>query len=216
MPTERFRNLSAEKQQTIRDAAIREYTRVSFDKVSINRIIKDAGISRGSFYTYFQDKWDLLEYLMDNTRRQIVVKINQEVDETHADYWEMLRIAMRVLLSTCKDETIWKFLINVRKSIGPTELLVSNPGPVCRWFAQPVSEEEALETFHRYTRGRYSLSPPEIFGLFQLAIFAIGYGLVERLSGMSDEDVMKRFEIKIDILKNGIESHQKLDEEKER
>lgn len=59
MPSETFKNLSLEKQQSILTAAKKEFSSVSFHDASINKIIKDAGISRGSFYMYFKDKEDL-------------------------------------------------------------------------------------------------------------------------------------------------------------
>ncbi|MCR5654257.1 MAG: TetR/AcrR family transcriptional regulator [Lachnospiraceae bacterium] len=66
MATERFERLPQEKKDRILRAAIKEFSRVSFDKASINKIIKDAGIPRGSFYQYFQDKQDLQRYLVES------------------------------------------------------------------------------------------------------------------------------------------------------
>ena len=66
MPSERFYRLSEEKRKTICEAAIREFARVTMDKVSINQIIKNADISRGSFYTYFEDKWDIVSYIFED------------------------------------------------------------------------------------------------------------------------------------------------------
>ena len=63
MATERFFKLPAEKQKRILDAAREEFARVPFEEVSINQIIKNAGISRGSFYTYFEDKEDLIDFI---------------------------------------------------------------------------------------------------------------------------------------------------------
>ena len=60
MPSERFRKLKPEKKLRIRNAALREFARTSYESASINQIIKDAGISRGSFYTYFDDRFDLV------------------------------------------------------------------------------------------------------------------------------------------------------------
>ena len=51
MPTERFYRLPEAKKQVIRQAAIKEFVRVPFEKASINQIIQNADISRGSFYT---------------------------------------------------------------------------------------------------------------------------------------------------------------------
>lgn len=64
MPTERFYRLPKMKADTIRRAAIEEFKRVPPEEASINRIIQAAEISRGSFYTYFEDKYDLLKWVI--------------------------------------------------------------------------------------------------------------------------------------------------------
>lgn len=65
MPSATFFNLPEEKRQRLIEVAWDEMTAVSFDKVSINRIIQNANISRGSFYQYFADKADLLHFLLE-------------------------------------------------------------------------------------------------------------------------------------------------------
>ena len=71
MASERFLNLPEEKKQRIIAAAREELSRVPYDALSINRIIKEAGIPRGSFYDYFADKDDLIEYLMGDYCRMM-------------------------------------------------------------------------------------------------------------------------------------------------
>ena len=58
-----FYNLPYEKRKRITDAVIKEFMERPNEKVSINRIIKTAEISRGSFYQYFDDKVDLKEII---------------------------------------------------------------------------------------------------------------------------------------------------------
>ena len=58
-----FYNLPEQKRQRIIDAIVEEFSSSSTEKVSINRIVKAANISRGSFYQYFDDKVDLVEVL---------------------------------------------------------------------------------------------------------------------------------------------------------
>ena len=41
------------------NAIMHELMRVPFSEISINKIIHEANISRGSFYQYFNDKYDL-------------------------------------------------------------------------------------------------------------------------------------------------------------
>ena len=58
-----FYNLPYEKRKRITDAVIKEFMERPNEKVSINRIIKTAEISRGSFYQHFDDKVDLIEII---------------------------------------------------------------------------------------------------------------------------------------------------------
>lgn len=62
---ELFLKLDDEKQKRIVEAGIEEFSRKLFADASINQIIKNAGIARGSFYLYFEDKLDFYCYLMD-------------------------------------------------------------------------------------------------------------------------------------------------------
>jgi len=65
MPKQTFLNLPEEKRQTITNAAIDEFAAFGFEASSINRIVANSGISKGSFYQYFEDKMDVFRYLMD-------------------------------------------------------------------------------------------------------------------------------------------------------
>lgn len=90
MPSERFCRLSAVKKQIIRQAAVREFARVPFEKVSINRIIQTADISRGSFYTYFEDKKDLLRWLFEDSTKNFENRCRASLEQTGGDYFAML------------------------------------------------------------------------------------------------------------------------------
>ncbi len=65
MPKQTFLNLPEEKRQTITNTAIDEFAAFGFEASSINRIVTNSGISKGSFYQYFEDKMDVFRYLMD-------------------------------------------------------------------------------------------------------------------------------------------------------
>lgn len=64
MPTATFFNLPYEKWEKIMRAARAEFARVPFSEASINRIVRAAGIPRGSFYMYFKNKEDLFLCLL--------------------------------------------------------------------------------------------------------------------------------------------------------
>ena len=64
MPKETFLNLSDDKRRHIENVAIKEFASQGFDKASINVIVKNSGIAKGSFYQYFDDKKDLFFHLL--------------------------------------------------------------------------------------------------------------------------------------------------------
>jgi AcrR family transcriptional regulator len=64
MPKQTFFNLPDDKRNSIIDIAIEEFAANDYDNASISRIVAQAGIAKGSFYQYFDDKKDLLLYLL--------------------------------------------------------------------------------------------------------------------------------------------------------
>ena len=66
MPKETFFNLNKEKKKKIIDSSVLEFANNSFDEAKLSSIIKTAGIPRGSFYQYFEDKSDLYKYLFSH------------------------------------------------------------------------------------------------------------------------------------------------------
>jgi TetR/AcrR family transcriptional regulator len=65
MPKETFFNLPAEKREHITKIAIEVFGDKDYADVSISHIVARAGIAKGSFYQYFEDKDDLYGYLLD-------------------------------------------------------------------------------------------------------------------------------------------------------
>lgn len=78
MCSDTFQNLSNEKKERIIHAALTEFSERSFSEASITNIVKNANISRGSFYQYFGNKEKIYEYLIDylyNKHREDLVNI---------------------------------------------------------------------------------------------------------------------------------------------
>jgi AcrR family transcriptional regulator len=64
MPKQTFLNLPEEKRRIIVDAATEEFAEYGLENASTNRIVANSGISKGSFYQYFDDKQDVFMYLL--------------------------------------------------------------------------------------------------------------------------------------------------------
>ena len=90
MPSSTFLNLPAEKQEKLLEAATREFSHRPFNEASINQIIKEAGIPRGSFYMYFQDKEDLFRYLLKGYVDQLFMLLEEFLLRDGGDIFQAL------------------------------------------------------------------------------------------------------------------------------
>lgn len=113
MPSERFLRLPEEKQRVIFSAAMDEFIHVPYDKVSINKIIQKAGISRGSFYTYFEDKGELLSFVLEDTGKQWREFGMKCLRESNGNFWRMLEKMLSFGIEFCKTNDMVKFHQNL-------------------------------------------------------------------------------------------------------
>ncbi len=65
MPKDTFFNLPEDKRHLIESTGLDEFAEFGFEKASINRIVDTAGIAKGSFYQYFENKSDLYKHIMN-------------------------------------------------------------------------------------------------------------------------------------------------------
>ncbi|WP_186785997.1 TetR/AcrR family transcriptional regulator [Paenibacillus agilis] len=71
MNIEMFERLPQEKQDKIFQAALSEFAAYGFDAASTNRIVKQAGIPKGSLFQYFGDKESLFFYVYGKIERDV-------------------------------------------------------------------------------------------------------------------------------------------------
>ncbi|RCW57383.1 TetR/AcrR family transcriptional regulator [Halanaerobium sp. ST460_2HS_T2] len=92
MPKQTFFNLNSSKQNRIIDAAIAEFGTHPYLKTSINRIIKKADISKGSFYQYFNNKKDLYKYVIDQVSDAKMKFLGEKLQNyQQLEFFELLR-----------------------------------------------------------------------------------------------------------------------------
>ena len=92
MPKDTFYRLPEEKRDRIMDAAMAEFQRVSYEDASINKIIKSAGISRGSFYQYFEDKEDLFFYIIKEGSEHIKESLDRILSGVDGDIFRFIYV----------------------------------------------------------------------------------------------------------------------------
>lgn len=95
MPKQTFYNLEKDKKDRLIEACLEEFSSYTFTDSSINRIIKNSDISRGSFYQYFENKEDCYMEILGMIAKEKYELFKDVVsDESHGvfdDYLNMLK-----------------------------------------------------------------------------------------------------------------------------
>ena len=156
MPTQRLFKLKEEKRQLILKAAAHEFSRVPYSAASINQIIKEADISRGSFYTYFEDKDDLLRYMLRGVREQFRERAMALLDEMGSPFAVCIQM-LREWMEKGTDQIIYKIHQNLLADIS-----VANQNQIfgLRGFMMKEEPYRAFikEMYDRMDRERYPMS----------------------------------------------------------
>lgn len=128
MPFPTFFNLPEEKRARILRAIQDEFARVPFEEFSINRIIQQAEIPRGSFYQYFEDKRDVLGYVLADCQQIVYRAALESLQAQGGDIFQMFIDVLDFTVEFVLKEQTYAFLHNlladVRINIGMYSSLV--------------------------------------------------------------------------------------------
>lgn len=204
MPTERFNKLPEEKKKAIRDAAMEECIRVPFEKVSINKIIQNAGISRGSFYTYFEDKRDLVRYIFSDTADKLKFFWTKSVVTHGGDLWIASEELLDQAIIFAQKGKMFQMMQSIVLYQDFDKLFAEIHG------SNGVGEKkgnEILEALYEVTdKGKFRKIDMDSFGILVSMIM----GCVMESIGWynrhmeSEENIKKIFREKLEILQHGI------------
>ena len=121
-----FYNLPEQKRQRVINAVIDEFADTENDKVSINRIVQKANISRGSFYQYFDDKLDLVEVLIKSYIDMGIDDICRAVATSNGDIFYTFECMFDEIAAFSNDERHKKVLKNLISNVRANNTLVSD------------------------------------------------------------------------------------------
>lgn len=128
MPRPRFRKLSEEKRERILEAAAKEFAVHGYDAASLNRILEEAGISKGAAYYYFDDKADLYTTTILHYSQELLDGLPVDLEQfTAANFWEKLADVYRHQF-TSYAERPWVF--GVAKADGTLSVENLTEGPL--------------------------------------------------------------------------------------
>jgi TetR/AcrR family transcriptional regulator len=87
----KFLQLEPEKQVRIINAAAKEFAQKGYKNASTNEMVKEAGISKGILFHYFNNKKDLYLFLFDHFADMLMEKFNENTDWRAMDLFDRYR-----------------------------------------------------------------------------------------------------------------------------
>ncbi len=191
-----FYNLPTEKREKIIDVTRREFRKGNKQKITINSVIKNAGISRGSFYQYFDDKLDLVELITDDMISRMVDFIREELMLNGGDMFE---IPLRIFDVMISDKREYGDLMVMTDNRNQNSALVAD------YMRYRAHEPDFFEKFGTYIdKSRLSLTDDEdikcvIFMMFDAIKAAVG----NTMHGSPAEKERASLYRKIQIIRSG-------------
>lgn len=117
MPSDTFLKLSKEKQNSLIESAILEFSENTYNEASINKIINRIKLPRGSFYMYFNDKYDLYTYILKTYLNKFEEMQIELLKKTNGDFIKMNELLYDKIILFIKKDKNQKLLNNLFKEI---------------------------------------------------------------------------------------------------
>lgn len=101
-----------QKKTALLDSAFRLFMENGFNKTSISDIVNDAGVAKGTFYLYFQDKYDIRRNLIGHKANQVFWSAYTEMNNQKVTVFEeqVIFIVNHVLDAFSKNKSLVLFI----------------------------------------------------------------------------------------------------------
>lgn len=197
MPTGTFFRLPEEKRRRLLDAAWEEILRVRFADVSVNRIIRQARIPRGSFYQYFTDKDDLVRYLMGDMREYFTAALTKILQDSGGDLFAVPERAFDRFMSRGggTDPMLGRCIQVAR----------INPGMDFQNFLPSEREWLMGKELEGVDLARFRRPDPDyLCGVFFLMVASLAFAVMETLRDPEQWELQREaLRVKVEIIRHG-------------
>lgn len=86
---DKFFNLKREKQDRFINAALKIFSEHGYQKASTDDIVKEAGISKGLLFHYFESKLGLYEFVYNYSTKLLMMEFGSVVSQGRVDFFEL-------------------------------------------------------------------------------------------------------------------------------
>jgi AcrR family transcriptional regulator len=208
LPKPTFFNLSEPKRKTMMEAAEKEFSRAPLFEASISNIIKTAGIPRGSFYQYFENKEDLYFYLLEEKLNERKANFITLLKKHEGDLFEAMKELYHYFLRILPNNNERSFLRNA---------MIYTSNKVENSFLEIVDKPAQNDYFNEIkaiidTRRFLVSDNQSLIHIFKIITAVAFHNLIEKsIKETSEEEAMSDFTFRMELIKQGI--YKKEDEE---
>lgn len=204
MPSETFFRLPEDKKEKVLLAAKKEFSRVPLEKVSIKNIVEDAEIARGSFYQYFEDKEDLLGYILTSHFKEMNEKMEKQIEEVNGDIFEFFISLYDFMTSNCLTNEDLSFYKKIFENIRTCEDFL---------FSKKIIKErpkKIKDYIDKIDTSNLRVSTQEDIEIIEKLLFTItNKAIVMRFKYESKEKAKEDYLKQINYIKYGVLSSKK-------
>ena len=183
---EKKKGARSQKRKKIVDKAWELFAKNGYKETKVEDITKDLGISKGSFYTYFATKDELLYEVLGKIKKEINrnlenINVNQVPEKVLEDYVKAKMNYVVKILNNMKLRAVEKYLID----------------PKLRIFFQELQEKSTnfikiniVEKFNSKNGNKYNTDVISEFILISIEEFLYDEFVLKNLQKMKDDDLI--------------------------
>ena len=183
---EKKKGARSQKRKKIIDKAWELFAKNGYEETKVEDITKDLGISKGSFYTYFATKEELLYEVLGKIKKEIIenlenINVNQIPEKVLEDYVKAKMNHAVKILNNMKLRAVEKYLIDSKLRI----------------FFQELQEKSTdfikiniVEKFNSKNGNKYNTDVISEFILISIEEFLYDEFVLKNLEKMKDDDLI--------------------------
>ena len=183
---EKKKGARSQKRKKIIDKAWELFAKNGYEETKVEDITKDLGISKGSFYTYFATKEELLYEVLEKIKKEIIenlenINVNQIPEKVLEDYVKAKMNYVVKILNNMRLNSVEKYSID----------------PKLRNFFEELKEKSTdfikiniVEKFNSKNGNKYNADVISEFILISIEEFLYDEFVLKNLEKMKDDDLI--------------------------
>jgi len=192
MPKQTFQNLPEDKKRKILEAAKNEFSRVSVTEASINNIVTEANIARGSFYQYFENKEDLLLFMVNEASEEVKKMVEKKIKEK-GDIFETFIFFYDKIIKTCKDNKNQKFYKTVFTNLRANDNIILGK-----------AKEEIYDSILKNTDTSKFKNKEDLNIIIDMLNAITRWTIIQTVTSNNPSDIRNKYIKQIEYIKRGI------------